>query len=139
MKTITLIITCLLSYQFSIAQADIQKTYTITAKVPNVYEKSGTVIFALHTEETFMKKPVDATVIIPENGTATATFTNVAPGIYAILVLHDKNENNQMDFAENGMPLEPYGVSNNNMSFGPPQFSNAKFEVDKDLSLEIKF
>ena len=45
-----------------------------------------------------------------------------------------------MDFAANGMPLEDYGASNNNMSFGPPNFDLAKFTVsDKDVSLEIKF
>ena len=45
-----------------------------------------------------------------------------------------------MDFADNGMPTENYGVSNNKMNFGPPQFYDAKFEViDKNLELEIKF
>ena len=45
-----------------------------------------------------------------------------------------------MDFAPNRMPLEDFGASNNNMSFGPPQFENAKFVVaDKNVSLEIKF
>ena len=45
-----------------------------------------------------------------------------------------------MDFQENGMPLENYGVSNNVMNFGPPQFESSKFVVEKDpMNLEIKF
>ena len=45
-----------------------------------------------------------------------------------------------MDFKANGMPLEDYGASNNNMTFGPPNFEDAKFIVtDKNVSLEIKF
>jgi uncharacterized protein (DUF2141 family) len=45
-----------------------------------------------------------------------------------------------MDFDENGMPKESYGLSNNMMTFGPPEFASSKFEVTKeDLNLEIKF
>ena len=45
-----------------------------------------------------------------------------------------------MDFQPNGMPLENYGMSNNPMNFGPPEFDQAKFEVsDKDVTLEIRF
>ena len=46
----------------------------------------------------------------------------------------------KMDFNSGGMPMEDYGTTNNIMSFGPPQFVNAKFEVkDKDLNFDIKF
>ena len=45
-----------------------------------------------------------------------------------------------MDFAANGMPLEDYGFSNNDMTLGPPNFEKAKFVVaDKNVSLDIKF
>ena len=67
-------------------------------------------------------------------------FEGLEPGEYAIICLHDINENNKMDFAPSGMPLEDYGASNNVMNFGPPTFSDSKFTVaDKDLTLEIKF
>ena len=45
-----------------------------------------------------------------------------------------------MDFDASGMPTESYGMSNNPMSYGPPQFHEAKFELlDKDLNLTIRF
>lgn len=38
------------------------------------------------------------------------------------------------------MPKESYGLSNNNLNFGPPEFESAKFEVNGNaLILEIKF
>ena len=44
-----------------------------------------------------------------------------------------------MDFDTNGMPLEMYGISNNVMSYGPPQWSDAKFEVSSEpVSLTIR-
>ena len=75
-----------------------------------------------------------------KDGKTTVTFENVTPGEYAIICYHDKNNNDKMDFSSNGMPLEDYGASNNNMSFGPPNYEDAKFTFkDKDISLEIRF
>ena len=71
---------------------------------------------------------------------STVVFTDVAPGNYAIICFHDANSNKKMDFQDNGMPLEDYGISNNPVSYGPPQYDTAKFVVaDKDVTLEIKF
>ena len=56
------------------------------------------------------------------------------------MALHDANENNRMDYQSNGMPKESYGMSGNDMSFGPPSFSASKFEVGgDDLELTIRF
>ena len=56
------------------------------------------------------------------------------------MALHDENDNNAMDFEDNGMPKESYGMSNNPMSYGPPQFATAKFEVaSEDLEMNIRF
>jgi uncharacterized protein (DUF2141 family) len=118
-----------------------QEGVTITATVNNVKNDSGKVIFALHTEDTFMKGPglQNASSII-EDGKVNVTFKNVPKGTYAILVLHDENDNNRMDFEANGMPKESFGISNNDMSMGPPQFSAAKFTVtDKNLTFDIRF
>jgi uncharacterized protein (DUF2141 family) len=44
-----------------------------------------------------------------------------------------------MDFDANGMPLERFGVSNNNISYGPPQWVDAKFEVaNTPVEMEIR-
>ncbi|MGB0880513.1 MAG: DUF2141 domain-containing protein, partial [Polaribacter sp.] len=71
---------------------------------------------------------------------STVTFENIEAGEYSIICYHDKNDNNKMDFQENGMPLEDYGASNNVMTFGPPRYEDSKFMVtDKKVNLEIKF
>ncbi|TXD52926.1 DUF2141 domain-containing protein [Polaribacter sp. IC066] len=117
-----------------------QENVTITATVVNVTSNVGKVGFALYNKENFMKTPVLGAKVEVIDGKSVVTFKNVKPGVYAITCYHDKNSNDKMDFAENGMPLEDYGASNNNMSFGPPDFDNAKFTVsDKDVSLDIKF
>lgn len=115
--------------------------HTIKVSVDNVLNNNGKVIFSLHNQETFMKteslQSAESTI---ENNKAEVTFENVSPGTYAIMVLHDENENYRMDFDSNGMPIESYGMSNNPMSYGPPQFSDAKFEVvNEDLDIKVRF
>lgn len=112
---------------------------TITVIVENFTSNEGKAAIALHTSDTFMRgagiQNLEAKIV---DGKATFTFENVSNGEYALLVLHDKNENDRMDFEENGMPKESYGTSNNTRSFGPPIYDDAKFIVDKDLELTIR-
>jgi uncharacterized protein (DUF2141 family) len=138
MKNVILTIAFLFSIAFGFAQ---DNGITITVTVDNLTSDKGNASFSLHTANTFMKGAgiMNASSEI-KNGKAIVTFTNVKPGEYAILGMHDANENGKMDFRENGMPLESFGTSNNVMAFGPPQYDEAKFKVeDKDLNLKIRF
>ena len=145
MKTIVLAI--LLAISNFIVQAQDSKGVNITINISNVKNDNGFVILGLHNQETFMAKGKSALKRIKreikngkiKNGKIKVTFDNVQEGNYAIMVIHDENANNQMDFELNGMPKEAYGISNNNISFGPPIFEDAKFKVEKEnLSLEIR-
>jgi len=73
-------------------------------------------------------------------GVAVVNFKNLKPGKYAAAVLHDANDNLEMDFNIVGMPKEGYGFSNNAKGlFGPPSFSKAAFEIDKGIkNIKIK-
>jgi len=139
-KTLTLILALLLSVTFSNAQ-ETENGQTITVTIENISNNNGNVLLSLHTAETFMKGPgiqnKESKIV---DGKIKITFENVASGTYAIMGLHDENENRRMDFGANGIPKESYGMSNNNMSFGPPQYETAKFEVNsEDLEMKIIF
>lgn len=141
MRTITtLFIALFLSINFSNAQEN-TKGQTITVTIKNITNNKGHVLLSLHTKDTFMKGPgVQNTKAEIVDGIITATFKNVIPGTYAVMALHDENDNNTMDFEDNGMPKESYGMSNNPMSYGPPQFATAKFDVaTEDLEMNIRF
>ncbi|MEQ6122778.1 DUF2141 domain-containing protein [Pseudotenacibaculum sp. MALMAid0570] len=116
------------------------KKQKVTATVVNVTSNDGKVAFALYNKDSFMKVPLQSKNAKIVDGKSTVVFEGVEPGEYAIICFHDKNDNDKMDFQENGMPMEDYGASNNVMSFGPPQYDDAKFTVsDKEVTLEIKF
>ncbi|MGB0838212.1 MAG: DUF2141 domain-containing protein [Flavobacteriaceae bacterium] len=124
----------------AIGQNTKENLVEITAEVINVRNEQGTVNFALYDEEGFMKEILQAKSSEIKEGHATVTFEGVTSGTYAIICFHDENGNQRMDFETNGMPIEDYGVSNNDMGFGPPQFDTSKFDVDnEDLHLKIKF
>ena len=139
MKTFAIAITFLLISVLSFCQE--KKGVTITVTIENIKTNDGHVLLGLHTSDTFMKgKSIQDVKSTIKDGKIMATFTNVQPGTYAILALHDANDNQQMDFGDGGMPLEAYGMSNNPMSFGPPQFSDAKFEVGTEaIDINIRF
>ncbi len=113
----------------------------ITVTIDNVVNNNGKVMVSLHSEDTFLKGPgilnLESTI---ENGKVSFTFENVSPGTYAVMALHDENENKRMDFQDNGMPKESYGMSGNDMTMGPPNFTDAKFTVsEENLDLNIRF
>lgn len=139
MKSIVLLIICLSLSISSWAQNN--DTRTITVTINNIKNDTGKVLLGLHTVNTFMKtEALQKKTTEIKSGKIEVIFTNVAPGEYAILALHDENNNNKMDFTASGMPMEDYGLSNNAMSFGPPQFSEAKFKVENDaITLNILF
>jgi uncharacterized protein (DUF2141 family) len=62
-------------------------------------------------------------------GTRSVTLEGLAPGTYALAVMHDENANHRLDtFA--GIPREGFGFSRNPaIGFGPPRFAAARFET----------
>ena len=138
MKTIVVLIAMLLG---TLMHGQAEKKGNIDATVPNITGTEGSVKFGLYTAETFMKaEPNSSAEGEIKDGKSSVTFENVPEGTYAILAMHDKNDNNQMDFDTNGMPLEQYGSSGNSMSYGPPVWEESKFEFDgTSKELEIRF
>jgi uncharacterized protein (DUF2141 family) len=64
------------------------------------------------------------------NGRVRLELTDLAPGEYAVSVVHDENGNNTLDTNWVGMPKEGIGTSNNAKGrMGPPKYRDAKFTV----------
>ena len=62
---------------------------------------------------------------------ATCDFENVAPGTYALAVIHDENRDGELQSNWMGVPKEGYGFSNDAKgSLGPPSFEAASFSYN---------
>lgn len=139
MKTLALIITFTLSSIFAYTQEKTESV-SVTVKVDNPLNDNGHVLIGLHTIDTFMKgKGIQNAKSKVKDGKVIVTFENVTPGNYAIMVLHDENDNERMDMEVNGMPKESYGMSNNPMLYGPPTFNDAQFELTENKEIIIRF
>lgn len=142
MKTIFITITFLIAAMILKAQSDpanSENSTMIKVSVP-VKSETGKVVFGLFQENNFLQNPTQSKVSQIQDGNATAIFSGITPGTYAIVIFHDKNENSILDFDENGIPKENYGVSNNTFSYGPPQWYDSKFNVqDQDIEMVIYF
>lgn len=115
---------------------------TINVTINDIISDDGKVYFALYNnaEDFKYRKNIAALASEIKDGKVTVSFTNIKSGEYAIVCYHDSNNNQKLDFQQNGMPLEDYGMSNNRILYGPPNYEEAMFEVlESDITLEIKF
>lgn len=68
------------------------------------------------------------TISVPASA-PTARVTGLAPGTWAIAVIHDENGNGRIDTTL-GIPREGVGSSRNApLRMGPPRFADASFAV----------
>lgn len=109
-----------------------QRKLEVTIK--NIKEVKGTVRVALYNnEKDFLEKFVQGKIVKVAGKEAKVVFENLQPGTYAISAFHDENDNEKLDSGFMGIPLEPYGFSNNAKgTFGPPSFEKAMVRVDSD-------
>lgn len=78
------------------------------------------------------KDPAARTAVVAAGASVRIEFGHVPAGRYAISLIHDENGNRKMDMAIM-MPKEGYGFSRNApVSFGPPKFDKAAFDVSGD-------
>ncbi|MBM4205429.1 MAG: DUF2141 domain-containing protein [Gammaproteobacteria bacterium] len=86
------------------------------------------------------KGPAAAQFILPaRQGTIKLTTDALPAGDYAIRVMHDVNDNGELDSNLVGMPKEPWGMSNNARgNFGPPKFEDARFALKERAEQTIR-
>ncbi|WP_207443933.1 DUF2141 domain-containing protein [Roseomonas haemaphysalidis] len=71
-------------------------------------------------------------VPVQPGGKAEACFSVSAPGIYAVAIYHDENNDHDFNLSVIGMPQEGYGFSNDAQGrFGAPSFEAVRFRVEQ--------
>lgn len=114
--------------------------HKLEVTVTNVKEAKGTILVALfNSEQNFLKKKVDSLMVKVSGNQAIVTFEKVKPGEYAVSVIHDLNDNRDLDTGFMGIPKEPYGFSNDARGkFGPASYEHAKFVVKGNTKISLK-
>jgi uncharacterized protein (DUF2141 family) len=123
---------------------------TLTVYVTGIRNDQGQVFIQLwNTPDGFPRQgekalkfvAIDATKAA--NGTVTTTFSDLAPGTYAVSTLHDENRNGKMDTNAFGIPKEGWAVSNNVVThMHAPSFEQASFQLqqsDQMISIGLHY
>ena len=116
---------------------------TIYLRVTGLRSEKGQVKIAVfNSPEKWLDEPLYSATINVDGQEVVWKINDVPYGDYGVAVFHDENRNGKMDKNVLGIPMEPYGFSNNvRVTFGPPKWEKAKFVVKSssmDVSIEVK-
>ena len=133
----------LLSIRLLLASATFSKptndSHSLTVVIKNFKNTNGKAqITYFSSEERFLKEGETVTVDIESQDEITVVFEGVKSHKIAVSVIHDENENGDLDTGVFGIPTEDYGFSNDAKgSFGPPSFEDCIIEMSGDKTVKI--
>jgi uncharacterized protein (DUF2141 family) len=114
----------------------------LTVKITGLENTKGNLLFGLYDNGSDFPKKNQAQQgkILPVSKiNETYTFSIPKPGKYALAIIHDENRDGELSTNFLGIPKEGFGFSNNAIgTFGPPSFSKASVNVQKDTTIYIK-
>jgi len=120
------------------------ETYSLTIEVKELRNSTGAVQFALYNKDGTIpdedyKQYCKILKGKIQKGIAKVTFTSLPPGKYAVNILHDENENGEIDKGFI-LPIEGIGFSNfQSIGFSNrPNFSKASFELKENKTINVK-
>jgi uncharacterized protein (DUF2141 family) len=109
-------LTVLLALVFAFGLTAAQATATLTVKVWGLKKQGKVFVYLYNQDDGFPTKSEKAfkTITLPVTtaDTVYAKFEGLTPGEYAVAVMHDENDNGQIDTNWIGIPKEGLGVSN---------------------------
>lgn len=113
----------------------------LTVSVSGLKSNTGVLKVGLYNSDgTFLKSAYKSITSEIKNNGATVTFVGIPKGEYGISTYQDENSNGKLDKNMMGIPSEDFACSNDAKGFmGPPKYEDAKFNVNKDSKIEIKF
>lgn len=114
---------------FPTDSAEYERLNTLVVSIQNINSSKGNIHVALYdAENNFLKTHLQGRTTSADKGSVHIFFEGLAPGEYALAVIHDSNENGVLDTNLLGMPKEGFGFSNDGLGrFGPPAFDKVKF------------
>jgi len=107
----------------------------IEAEATNLHSSNGSFACSLYNGPKGFPKTDESVVgnsrIKIKDGHAICVFDHIKPGGYAVVAMHDENDNGKMDYNFLGIPTEGYGFSSGaTATFGAPSFDAAKFRYN---------
>jgi len=111
--------------------------------IEGIEQVKGTLSVTLFaSEDQWLKEGIQVLKIPATEKEQTVIMETMDPGLYAVSVTHDVDDNGILNRGAFGKPEEPYGFSNNARAmFGPAKWKEAVFEVsegENEIHLTIR-
>jgi uncharacterized protein (DUF2141 family) len=113
----------------------------LTVTITDIREAKGSLMVAVVNSDAAWnskEKPVAAQKVSATQGEMKLLFKDLPAGTYAVQVMHDENDNGQLDANFLGIPSEGYGFSNNPTVMRRPNFDEARFVFEATATIVIR-
>ncbi|WP_159065050.1 OpgC domain-containing protein [Thaumasiovibrio subtropicus] len=109
-------------------------SFSLKVKVENLKDMETDLMVLLYAEHDSLMGPPSAFggSFSPEAVSQGVELGKFKSAKYALFVLQDRDKNNQLTFSSVGMPMEPFGYSNNPRLNGPPSMDDIGFNHLED-------
>ena len=139
--TFTSVLAIIISF---LSFTSIEEDYTLTIKVKDLQNSKGVVQFSIYNKDKTIPDEDYEVYYLQKigeikDGASSVTFFHLPKGEYAINILHDEDEDGEIDKGWI-LPVEGIGFSNfNSIGFSNrPNFKKAKFTLDSHTVKTIK-
>jgi uncharacterized protein (DUF2141 family) len=136
------ILPCLLLFGCNAPSLASGPGYTLTIIAEDVSNSEGVVgVLIFNSPQgwpTDNGRAFRAIAVRAHQGPVEITVSDLPPGDYAAVVLHDLNENRKLDRNWFGKPKEQWGMSQNPpVHFSAPGFVQARFTLSRDERISV--
>jgi uncharacterized protein (DUF2141 family) len=133
-------LSCLLVFSAGFMSGATGQGHTLTIVVEGISNTNGVVgVLVFSSARGWPKDNARAfrAIAVPAHqGVVTILVSDLPSNDYAVVVLHDENENRRLDRNWLGLPKEQWGMSNNpQVHFSAPSFKQACFTLSQDETI----
>lgn len=114
----------------------------LEVEITQIRSRDGQLLVAVHASAEGWDGKIAPTAVrrlTPSGDSAVLHFEGLAPGSYAVQVMHDQNGNGRLDSNFLGRPIEGYGYSNNPQVMRKATFDEARVDVGEgDTRIQLR-
>ena len=117
----------------ALISAGVAQAADLTVDVAGLTNAKGKVMVAVYDgAENFLKQPMRTAAVDAQAGNVQVRLAGLPAGDYALSIFQDQNGNGKLDMNPVGMPIEPYGFSNDAAgNYGPPSFAQSQVHLSE--------
>lgn len=137
-----ILLTFIISLFILQARAQTSETSTLKITVTNIKKVKGNIMIGVfNSQNGFLEKGSSIKNVsqkVTENS-VVIILNNMKKGDYALAIYQDVNSDNKCNMNFLGVPVEPYGFSQNYKPvLSKPKFNDCKVDLKSDKSITIK-